>query len=106
MTDWSKRDRLTDDERAYITNNLPGGKGEVDEHDRYWAGEMDDTELASMRGEGGESGLTESDDDYEDWTNNELREELGNRGLGAQGNKTELINRLRLNDRENAASQA
>lgn len=106
MTDWSRRDRLTDDERAYITNNLPGGKGEVDEHDRYWAGEMDDTELASMRGEGGESGVTESDDDYEDWTNNELREELGNRGLGAQGNKTELINRLRLNDRENAASQA
>lgn len=105
MTDWSKRDQLTDDEKDYIANNLPGGKGEVEEHDRYWAGEMNDAELASMRGEGGESGVTESDDDYDEWTKAELQEELRNRNLNEQGNKAELIDRLRLNDRENAASQ-
>lgn len=101
--DWSSRDQYTDEERAYVENNLPGGKGILQEHDRYWAGEMSDDEERNMRKSGNEEEL---DDDYEEWTNSDLREELGTRGLNAQGNKAELINRLRLNDRENASSQA
>lgn len=37
-------------------------------------------------------------DEYEDQTNEELREELGNRGLETDGKKADLVKRLREDD--------
>jgi hypothetical protein len=39
-----------------------------------------------------------ADDDYDSWTNDDLREELEERQLPISGNKFELITRLREND--------
>lgn len=106
MTDWSKRDKLSEEERAYIKNNLAGGVGDLEEHDRYWADKnVSDEEIREGVRRQPES-VEDADDDYEEWTVAELREELGNRDLGAQGNKAELVNRLRMNDRENAAASS
>lgn len=41
----------------------------------------------------------EPTDDYEDRTNEQLRSELIDRGLPSSGNKTEMVERLRENDR-------
>lgn len=40
----------------------------------------------------------EPDDDYENWTNEDLRDELENRDLSKSGNKQELVARLREDD--------
>jgi hypothetical protein len=40
----------------------------------------------------------EPDDDYDDWTAEQLRKELANRELSQSGNKAELIARLREDD--------
>jgi hypothetical protein len=37
---------------------------------------------------------------YDDWTNDQLREELGNRELPRSGNHAELVQRLIENDNE------
>lgn len=39
-------------------------------------------------------------DNYPDWSNGELREELEERELATHGNKSELVARLRADDRE------
>lgn len=44
------------------------------------------------------------DDDYDKWTNEELREELNKRELPQNGNKAELIARLREDDAEDDES--
>lgn len=44
------------------------------------------------------SNAGDSDDDYDDWTNDELKEELGSRELSKSGNKGELVARLRESD--------
>lgn len=41
---------------------------------------------------------SDADDDYDDWTNEELREELDKRELSKSGNKAELMARLREDD--------
>lgn len=42
----------------------------------------------------------EEEDDYDEWKLDELQEELVKRGLSKSGNKSDLIDRLRENDRE------
>lgn len=44
--------------------------------------------------------LVDSDEDYEEWTNEDLRDELERRELSKSGNKAELIARLREDDEE------
>ena len=40
------------------------------------------------------------EDDYPEWSNADLREELDDRGLETKGNKPDLIERLRADDAE------
>jgi hypothetical protein len=49
-----------------------------------------------------DGGSTLGPDDYEDASNDRLKEELRRRGLSTSGNKAELIERLEENDQESA----
>lgn len=60
-------------------------------------GQTESSTVDSTDGSGTES---TSEDDYDEWTKAELQEELTNRNLNSQGNKVELVKRLRLNDAE------
>lgn len=65
-----------------------------------------DEAIAELREEYGEDGDTEelededADDEYDDMTNDDLREELEDRGLDTSGNKPDLVARLREDDAE------
>ena len=61
----------------------------------------DENTLASVQTEEEGNGATLAAEDYEDSSNERLREELRRRGLSTGGNKAELIERLEDNDLEN-----
>jgi SAP domain len=107
MSVWSRK--LSDKEREGLPDEV------LNDHDEYWREHSGDEDVET----GPQTDATardpnaiqenviqlpaeESEDDYDDWTKAELQEELETRRLNAQGNKAELIKRLRLNDEENA----
>jgi hypothetical protein len=66
----------------------------VDEEADNTPGPMETTREMTPR----EQTYVETDDEYEDWTVDELKEELGNRSLPVSGKKAELVQRLNAAD--------
>lgn len=64
--------------------------------ERWMSLYSDDAQDASI--EEGEPEEEEVDANYEEWTNDDLRAELSNRGLSLDGKKADLVARLREDD--------
>lgn len=88
MVDWAARGEYSEEERQYVGQNYVNGPALLAEHDAFFGtSEEDGSEVEEVE-----------EDNYPDWTNKELREHLELFGLGSQGNKGELVARLREND--------
>lgn len=91
------RGRLTPEQVAeHLGDDVPGPPEGQSLDDIEYVG--DENTVASVQTETGTPTL--SPDDYEDSSNERLREELRRRRLSTSGNKQELIERLEDNDAE------
>jgi len=89
------RGRLTpEQEEEYFGEEEPKAPEAPSLDDTPYTG--DENTLPSVQTDDGEPTL--SPEDYEDSSNERLREELRRRGLSTSGNKAELIERLEAND--------
>lgn len=91
------RGRLTPEEVAeHLGDDVAGPPEAPSLDDTPYVG--DENTVASVQTENGSP--TMGPDDYEDASNERLREELRRRGLSTSGNKAELVERLEDNDAE------
>lgn len=67
-----------------------------------WLAKYSD-EAAPAEDEADEDIPDDPDDNYEEWTNDELRAELAQRKLSVDGKKADLVNRLREDDDKRGA---
>lgn len=112
MTDKNPLDEIVDDlvvfkhedpnhyDGHYFSNNPMWGDSRVREH---WMKRHSDESVAARAKtlaaeDDGEVIEDEEGDDYETWTNEELRGELATRNLAVEGKKAELVKRLRDSD--------
>lgn len=85
---------------AYFSNNPMWNDSRIREH---WMSRHSDEAVADRNAtEVSDQEIAEvfEEDDYESWTNDELRAELAKQKLSVDGKKVDLVNRLREFDAE------
>lgn len=93
------RGQLTPEQEREYLSDAPSGPPEAPSLDETpYVG--DENTAPAVRTDTGVATLAA--EDYEDASNERLREELRRRGLSTSGNKQELIDRLEANDEEQA----